>query len=165
MLPGKLPSLCLLRIFSSVRSHYRIPNHVKPAFQYRSTSVETIRALSSQAIDFCTLGKAVSLQRRNDEDIIPPGWCVKVVSDNLSLLLDLNGVIDFKEEIKRLEREVERLTPQVESYRKKIHVPGYEEKVPENIRILNKEKLTSYESELKTTLEALEGLRESQTSA
>jgi valyl-tRNA synthetase len=148
-----------LMLTSSVRSHYRIPNHVKPAFQYRSTSVETIRALSSQAMDFCTLGKAQSLEKRSDEDTVPPGWCVKVVSENLSLLLDLNGVIDCKEEIKRLEREVERLTPQVESYRKKINVPGYEDKVPENVRLLNQEKLSSYESELRTTLEALEGLR------
>ncbi len=90
---------------------------------------------------------------------------MKVVSENLSLLLDLNGVIDCKEEIKRLEREVERLTPQVDSYRKKINVPGYEDKVPENVRLLNQEKLASYESELKTTLEALEGLKGSQTSA
>eukprot|EP00604_Paraphysomonas_vestita_P004168 CAMPEP_0174821978 /NCGR_PEP_ID=MMETSP1107-20130205/11936_1 /TAXON_ID=36770 /ORGANISM="Paraphysomonas vestita, Strain GFlagA" /LENGTH=974 /DNA_ID=CAMNT_0016039717 /DNA_START=170 /DNA_END=3095 /DNA_ORIENTATION=- len=144
---------------SSLRSHYRIPNHVKPSFYFRSTSNEVIRALTSQGNDFCTLGRSNSLIRHPEEDNIPAGWCVKVVSENLSLLLDLNGVIDCKEEIKRLEKEVDRITPQIEQYRKKINIPGYEEKVPENVRILNQEKLTAYESELKTTLEALEGLK------
>ena len=145
--------------YSSLRSHYRIPNHVKPAFYYRSNSNEVIRALSSQGNDFCTLARSISLHRHSEDENIPPGWCVKVVSENLSLLLDLNGVIDCKEEIKRLEREVDRLTPQIEQYRKKMSIEGYEQKVPENVRILNQEKLASYESELKTTLEALEGLK------
>jgi hypothetical protein len=42
------------------------------------------------------------------DDTIPPGWCVKVISESLSLLLDLHGVIDFNEEIKRLEKEIAR---------------------------------------------------------
>lgn len=132
---------------------------MKTSFYYRSTSNEVIRALTSQSNDFCTLARSNSLVRYADDATIPSGWCVKVVSENLSLLLDLNGVIDINEEISRLEREVIRLTPQVESYRKKINIPNYEEKVPENVRILNQEKLTAYESELKTTLEALEGLK------
>jgi hypothetical protein len=47
----------------------------------------------------------------------------------------------------------------VEQYRSKMTVAGYEDKVPENVRILNQEKLSAYESELQTTEAALEGLR------
>jgi hypothetical protein len=52
-----------------------------------------------------------------------------------------------------------RLTPQVEQYRSKMAVAGYDQKVPENVRILNQEKLAGYESELQTTEAALEGLK------
>jgi hypothetical protein len=58
-------------------------------------------------MDFCTLGRGQSLSCLPD-DTIPPGWCVKVISESLSLLLDLHGVIDFNEEIKRLEKEIAR---------------------------------------------------------
>lgn len=90
-----------------MRSHYRIANHIKPTFYYRTSSPQISRALTAQAMDFCTLARGQSLQALEDENI-PPGWCVKVVSESLSLLLDLNGVIDCKEEIQRLEKEVQR---------------------------------------------------------
>jgi hypothetical protein len=47
----------------------------------------------------------------------------------------------------------------VEQYRSKMAVAGYDQKVPENVRILNQEKLAGYESELQTTEAALEGLK------
>lgn len=96
-----------LKYYSSLRSHYRIANHIKPTFYYRSNSSQIVRALTTQAMDFCTLARGQALEALEDDNI-PPGWCVKVVSESLSLLLNLNGVIDCNEEIRRLEKEVAR---------------------------------------------------------
>ena len=48
-----------------------------------------------------------------------------------------------------------RLMPQVAQYEKKIAAPNYEEKVPENVRALNLEKLASYRTELAVVEEAI----------
>ena len=45
--------------------------------------------------------------------------------------------------------------PQVAQYEKKIAAPNYEEKVPENVRALNLEKLASYRTELAVVEEAI----------
>jgi valyl-tRNA synthetase len=97
----------MIHAASSLRSHYRIANHVKPTFYYRTNTPAIVRALTAQAMDFCTLGRGQSLERLESENI-PAGWCVKVISESLSLLLNLDGVIDCQEEMRRLEKEVQR---------------------------------------------------------
>ena len=55
-----------------------------------------------------------------------------------------------------------RLIPQVAQYEKKISAPNYEEKVPENVRALNLEKLASYRTELgvvEAAIRSFEGMR------
>ena len=79
-----------------------------------------------------------------------------MLSDQLSLLVDLTGSIDIPTEINRLQKEKERLIPLVESYRRKMSGPGYEEKVPEAVRIVNRDNLVSYETELDAIKSALE---------
>jgi hypothetical protein len=39
---------------------------------------------------------------------VPHGCCVKVISDQLSLLVNLTGIIDIDVEIQRLSKEKER---------------------------------------------------------
>jgi valyl-tRNA synthetase len=92
---------------SSLRSHYRIANHVKPTFYYRTGVPAIVRALTAQAMDFCTLARGQALECLESENI-PAGWCVKVISESLSLLLNLEGIIDIGEEMRRLEKEVQR---------------------------------------------------------
>jgi len=78
----------------------------------------------------------------------PKGYCVKVVSDQLSLLVNLTGIIDIDVEISRLNKEVERLNPIIDGYQRKIAVADYEAKVPEAVRAVNAEKLAAYQAEL-----------------
>jgi valyl-tRNA synthetase len=51
---------------------------------------------------------------------------------------------------------VYRLVPQIEQYQRKINVPDYETKVPENVRTINAEKLLASETELATTKQAID---------
>lgn len=48
-----------------------------------------------------------------------------------------------------------RLTPLIQSYQRKISVKGYENKVPEDVRQANAEKLNSYQTEMDETLKAI----------
>lgn len=139
----------------SIRADYKVPNHVKADFYFRSNSAEVREALSSQADDFCTLAKGYCLKAVDDGEEVPKSCCVKVISDSLSLLVDLSGLLDVDSELKRLSKEEARLAPQLESYKRKINAPDYATKVPENVQKLNGEKLASYEAEMKGVQDAI----------
>lgn len=139
----------------SLRSDYKIANHVKANFYFQTTSEEIRAAFTEQAEDFCTLAKGNCFTNFESGQALPKGWCVKVLNDQLSLLVDLTGIIDIDTEIARLAKEVERLNPLVDSYRRKINVAGYD-KVPEAVKVSNSEKLAAYEAELDATVKAIE---------
>ncbi len=69
--------------------------------------------------------------------------------------MDLSGLIDVDQEIARLTKEVERLTPLVDSYKRKIGASDYATKVPENVQKVNTDKLAGYMSELEATFAAM----------
>ncbi len=52
-----------------------------------------------------------------------------MVSDKLSILINLSGLVDVEAELARLRGDVSRLNMQLETYRRKVTAPGYEEKV------------------------------------
>ena len=86
---------------------------------------------------------------------VKKGFCVKVISDQTSLFIDLTEIIDVASEILRLNKERERLELSIDTYVKKTSVSNYESKVPESIRIVNSEKITSFELELEATIKAI----------
>jgi valyl-tRNA synthetase len=143
----------------SLRADYRIANSTKTRFYFRSESADVQRALSEQKDDFCTLGKGSSLELVAP-DVLPSGCSVKVVSEQLSILIDLTGVINVEDEIARLSKELKKLTPQVEQYRKKMSIPNYKDKVPEEVQQINAQKLSSYESELETVAAAMKSFQD-----
>jgi valyl-tRNA synthetase len=138
----------------SVRTEYRIPNHVKAEFAFQSIKEEYVRAIQTQSADFCTLAKGLSFTYLPPSEAIPKGWGVKVINDQVTLLINLTGLLDVEVEIARLNKELERIEPFLESYRRKIAVPDYESKVPENVRATNAEKLAAYETEYNATINA-----------
>jgi valyl-tRNA synthetase len=92
----------------SLRVQYKIPNHVKANFFFRSENEEVKAAVLTQANDFCTLAKGNHLLYFASGQDIPKGFCIQVVSDQLSLLVDLTGLIDIETEIARLTKDIER---------------------------------------------------------
>ena len=138
----------------SLRADYRIPNNTKTDFYYRSENCHVKRALGEQTDDFCTLSKGSSLQHLSPGEL-PPSCSVKVVSDELDILIDLTGVINAEEEIARLTKELSKLTSQAEQYKKKMSIPNYSEKVPMDVQEMNLQKLAKYESELSTISAAI----------
>ncbi len=98
----------------SLRAQYKIPNHIKANFYYRSESESIQSLLAAQKDDFCTLAKGncfeplpASTTTGNAEDI-PKGFGICIVSDQISLFIDLTGLIEIDTEIARLTKEIER---------------------------------------------------------
>lgn len=138
----------------SLRFDYKVANHIKPDFFFRTDSKNVQAIVECQQSDFLTLAKGSSLVFLPSGEEAPKGCCVKVVSDQLSLLVNLTGILDIELEIGRLTKEIERLTPLIDGYRRKMAASDYETKVPENVRLINTEKCSSYEAEMQATIDA-----------
>lgn len=145
----------------SLRSDYRIDKKEKIDFYYRCSDTAVSAVLDRQADDFCTLAKANFLKPEPAEGA-PTGCCVKVVSDSVALLVNLTGIIDIEKEIARLTKDLDRLNPVVESLKKKMEAPGYEEKVPEAVRKQSSEKLQATKQEISTVEKAIEDFKSMQ---
>lgn len=139
----------------SLRSQYKIANHVKANFYFKTENEQLKAVISEQADDFCTLAKGNFLQFFDPSQEVPKGYCIQVVSDQISLLVDLTGLIDVDTELARLTKDVERLTPMINTYERKISAKDYESKVPEDVRKANAEKLNAYQAELEETNRAM----------
>lgn len=139
----------------SLRSDYRVPNHMKVDFYFRTNNNELEEQLISEELDFCTLARANFLKPASMIPASSKGLCTRVINDQWSIIVCLDGVIDVEAELTRLDREKCRLSSQVELYTKKCTVPEYESKVPESVRISNGEKLDSLQREMTETIHAI----------
>lgn len=139
----------------SLRSDYKLANHIKADFYFTCSSPDMRAIINNWGQDFCTLARANQLVELDPSTGVKKGFCVKVISDQTSLFIDLTEIIDVSSEIVRLNKERERLELSIDTYVKKINVTNYESKVPESIRIVNSEKISSFELELEATIKAI----------
>jgi valyl-tRNA synthetase len=137
----------------SIRAEYKIASNKKVDYYFVSSDESVISALTTQEDDFCVLAKGNFLKKTELESA-PKGCCVKVLSERLTLLIELTGVIDLDQEITRLNKEITRLEPLVASYVRKCKADG-QDKLPEAVKISQAEKLSAYENELAAVQEAI----------
>ena len=142
----------------SLRAEYKVANHVKVEFYFRTESSAIKAALLAQEDDFCTLAKASFLRALAADDEAPKSCSLVVLSDQLSLLVNLSGIIDIENEILRLTKEFDRLSPSIEVYRRKLAMPG-NDKVPETVKQANIEKLAAMEVEIEAITKAIEAYK------
>jgi len=138
----------------SLRASYNVANHVKTKYYYRTTDPATLSLLEKQASDFCTLARAEFLEAEPAAGA-PKGCGVKVINDQLSLLMDLTGAIDIDKEIDRLTKDLGRLNPSLESLQRKMEAADYATKVPTKVQEQNTAKLQSTKDEISTIEKAI----------
>jgi len=78
----------------------------------------------------------------------PEGVLKGFVNEDISSFVKIEGAIDIKVEINRLQKSVDQLTNQLEGQNKKMSIPNYLEKVPEKVRLTNQTKLDAYKTEM-----------------
>jgi valyl-tRNA synthetase len=126
----------------SLRADYKIANNVKADFYFRiaaseqanastssssssssSSSADQLHAhaLTTQADDFCTLARGSFLRQLGEAEPAPTRYCcVKVLNNVVSLLVNLEGIVDIDQEIARLRKEGDKLRPMIDQYQRKI---------------------------------------------
>lgn len=123
----------------SLRASYQITNKTLTKFYIKTASdAEVIRA---QIDDIKTLGKASDVEINVDEASLPKSVGIDVLDDQTTVLMDIKGLVDFSVEIQKLEKNLRKTMPALENLESKMSAPGYEEKVNEQLKKANAEKM------------------------
>ncbi|RHY35699.1 hypothetical protein DYB30_000825 [Aphanomyces astaci] len=131
----------------SLRAEYGLANSARPAC-FLATDDPVLQAtIEAQVDDFCTLSKAG--ETKVLLGTAPPAGCaIHVLSDKLQLHVLLSGLVDFANEITKLNKKLQKLLPSLVALEKKRSKDDYTTKVPAAVRdaddakwdALNKEK-------------------------
>jgi len=89
----------------------------------------------------------------------PDGTMARVVSDKCLVFTKVEG-LDLSKELDKLEKKAVHTEKMANSFKQKMAVPNYEEKVPAKVREENAAKLKEQEQTLQETLEAVKDIKE-----
>jgi len=133
-------TLLVIKACRSLRSSYNIANKILTNF-YIIASEPSLKRIQEQTDDIMTLGKASSIQMNPEE--MPKQVGTFVVSEQVKVLLDLTGLIDFEAEILKLEKSFKKIQPLVKNLELKTSAPGYLAQVSPELKLADEEKLSS----------------------
>lgn len=115
---------------------------IQSATQEISTMFEAEKAVIQSLV---RSGETIVLKPAEKE---PEGVLKGFVNDDISSFVKIEGAIDIKVEMNRLEKRQGQLNGLFEGQKKKMTIPNYETKVPEKVRLTNQTKLDEYTNEI-----------------
>lgn len=144
----------IIRSTRALRQSYNIkPSDTVELYVKVNQDAATVY-IEAQKDDICTLAKAQCTVMDNS-GVPPQGCAVKVVDDNISIHLNLKGVVDFDAEIKKLRKQLDsNLLPQIERLEQKIASDGFS-KVPDSVKEKTKQMLEEARGTAEVTQKAI----------
>lgn len=142
----------------SIRAEYGLANSVRPQFFIKCSEDDVLQVLLAQVDDFNTLAKAGETKCLLSEEP-PKGCAMHSVNDKVQLHVLLAGLVDFANEIAKLEKKLTKISPSIESLNKKISKEDYVTKVPENVRETEAAKLEALLKEKEGIENAIRGFQ------
>lgn len=147
-------TLKIVKACRSLRASYHIPNKTLTHF-YVKIAEDGAATARAQIDDIKTLGNASSVEINPADDKIPASVGTTIVDDQLTVFMDVKGLVDFKVEINRLQKNLKSTLPQIKQLEHKMAADGYEEKVPEDLKKSNVEKLEALQKKKSDLEEAI----------
>jgi len=143
----------------SLRSDFGLTPKQSPDFFVTCKNDDLFKAISHQADDIKTLAKAASVTVLAGSEEPPAGCAVHIKSDQLQVHIMLKGLVNFEEEVAKLEKQLEtKVAPAMERLRSKIEAPGYS-KVPDKVKESNQQKMEQYIAEKENIFKAIENFK------
>jgi len=143
---GMAVTMEIVKACRSLRASYNILNSKLTHFFIKMTSGQDVAI--AQATDIATLGRGSQVDVNPTSETIPESTGIQVVSDTITVLVDLKGMVDYQQEIQRLTKSLKKTLNPMDILKRKMAADGYEEKVPEDLKKQNTEKLAAYEKEI-----------------
>lgn len=145
--------LDIVKACNSIRASYNIVPKTLTHFFIKMTEGADIA--TAQVDDIATLGKGSKVDINPADGTIPQSVGTMVVSDSVTLYVDLKGMVDFKTEIDRLSKNLNKAKGPMEQLEKKMEADGYEKNVPDDLKQANIEKLEGYKKQVSSIEEAI----------
>ena len=134
----------LLNTVKALRSQLaalNVATNAKPTVCVSSTSDDLHHMFKREAAVVTSLVKAGETIVLNAGEADPAGCLRGFASDDISIYVKVIGLIDIKLEIVRINKRTKALEDFMQKLDQKMKMPGYESKVPENVRKENTEKM------------------------
>ena len=148
----------------SILSQFKIDKKVKPKICIYSEESWLLNFVKNEGLLISTLSNSGEVfVTNNKHDPLIKGWLINVVNAHTDIFLDIKNLIDISKEVQRLKANLEEKTKYVKDLEDKITKPDYETRVPENVRVQNKEKLTKAQKEIEKihlSINSLESLNQ-----
>lgn len=153
--------LDIVHTLRSIKSSYGLTTKHRPDVWISAHTEDVLQLLQkeSQMIVTLALVGTISVIAPSEEHNVPLGCGFAGVNAEVTVNMMLKGFIDVDKEVAKLEKQIGALVKQVEGTKKKMSIPNYEAKVPEEIRTANSEKLVNLEAQLSQLRLALEKMK------
>jgi len=143
----------------SLRADYGLTPKQTPDFYVACGSSELYDAISLQASDIRTLAKANQVTVLPAGQEPPAGCAVNIKSDTLQVHILLRGLVNFEEEVAKLEAQLaDKLRPLMENLDRKMNAAGYD-KVPDKVKANNQQKMDEYKAQEENINKAIENFK------
>ncbi|TMW64795.1 hypothetical protein Poli38472_008962 [Pythium oligandrum] len=142
----------------SVRAEYGLVNSVRPQFFIKCADAEVQQIIDTQLDDFSTLAKAGESKTLLDEEP-PKGCAIHSVNEKVQIHVLLAGLVDFANEISKLEKKLTKIQPSIDSLQNKMAKEDYAVKVPENVREAEAAKFEALTKEKEGIENAINGFK------
>lgn len=139
-------------VVSKFRSQFNALNIAKnanPSIFIKCSTDEMKGVFSEETAVFQSLIRAGETTVLGKDAADPEGCIKNFVNDELTIFVKVLGLIDPNMEIQRVQKRMAEIHKAKEGLAKKMSMPGYEKKVPENVRAEHTAKMAGYETELK----------------
>ena len=125
-------SIQLISAVRSIRVEKNIPSKSRPGIILKNVNLEKKRIINENKNLIINLAKLSEIEFSSDEEVINEKFIVTTI-DNITLMLPLEGLIDFDGERNRLNKELTDINNEIDIINKRLSNPMYIEKAPSNV--------------------------------
>ena len=125
-------SIQLISAVRSIRVEKNIPSKSRPCIILKNVNLEKKRIINENKNLIINLAKLSEIKFSSDEEVINEKFIVTTI-DNITLMLPLEGLIDFDGERNRLNKELTDINNEIDIINKRLSNPMYIKKAPSNV--------------------------------
>ncbi|EFN58150.1 hypothetical protein CHLNCDRAFT_141931 [Chlorella variabilis] len=132
----------------ALRADYDLTTRQRPPMLLRCKDAAKAALLASCGVEITTLTTNASLQMLAEGEAAPPGCAVAIIDEVTTVYLSLSGVLDAAKELEKLSKREGEAVGKLDQLQRKMALPGYQDKTPEDIKALELERVVKMEAEL-----------------
>lgn len=143
----------------NARAEMDIAPSKKSKLIFVTENFETREILEEMQMDFKTLASCNEIEFV-DGNMEEPDDAISIVQNKFKIFIPLAGLIDYKKELDRLEKEYKKVTGEIQRAEGKLANEKFVNKAPEKLVQAEKDKLVKYKEILEEVKTALDNIKE-----